>query len=129
MVITSWHITSRKRMGMPLTSKKRGLSIPYTRHQKIRRHATYRHHTNLHVSRVIQATHFHFVRDYEAVKIHQGESNEFILVLEDGYSDSLVKPLGSGESQQREKGAYYKNIERKMTLKKRRVNVSNYRFF
>jgi RNA polymerase II-associated factor 1 len=53
---------------------------------------------------------FHFVRDYETVKIEQDVEKEFLLVLDDGDSDSRLK------------GAYY-NIERKMTLKKRRINT------
>jgi len=57
------------------------------------------------------ATAFHFLRDYETVKIEQEVPNEFLLVLDDG-----------GEVRRR-KGAYYKNIERKMILKKKRVNV------
>jgi RNA polymerase II-associated factor 1 len=72
------------------------------------------------------STAFHFVRDYETVKIEQEVQNEFLLVLDDG-------DRGVGEGSQvgeegadigrREKGAYYKDIERKMTLKKKRVNV------
>ncbi|KAJ7905147.1 RNA polymerase II-associated protein [Mycena leptocephala] len=56
-----------------------------------------------------EETIFHFVRDYETVK--------FMLVIEDeGDADAdaaTPKP----------KGAYYKNIERKMLLKKKRVNA------
>lgn len=52
---------------------------------------------------------FHWVRDYETVKIEQDVPNEFLLVLDDGT--------------QHGKGAYYKNIERKMILKKKRANV------
>lgn len=58
------------------------------------------------------ATAFHFVRDYETVKVEQEVPNEFLLVLDDGMDES-----------KRGKGAYYKNIERKMQLKKKRVNV------
>ena len=45
--------------------------------------------------------------------------NEFLLVLYDGDDGDAVtgKPP-------REKGAYYKNIERKMHLKKKRANVT-----
>lgn len=60
------------------------------------------------------ATAFHFVRDYETVKVEQEVPNEFLLVLDDGTDDPGDK---------RGKGAYYKNIERKMLLKKKRVNV------
>lgn len=45
--------------------------------------------------------------------------NEFLLVIDNG--DTQPNVASSGE--QRVKGAYYKNIERKMTLKKRRTNV------
>ena len=57
---------------------------------------------------------FHFVRDYETVKVEQEVPNEFLLVLDEG-SDEF--------DNKRPKGAYYKNIERKMLLKKKRVNV------
>ena len=72
-----------------------------------------------------QPTTFHFVRDYEVVKVEQEVPNEFLLVLDDGVTD--IKDFApDGEimpSQPRAKGAYYKNIERKMLLKKKRVNV------
>lgn len=51
--------------------------------------------------------------------------NEFLLVIDDGdakledVKDEDVKP-----QKPRVKGAYYKNIERKMLLKKKRQNVS-----
>ncbi|KAJ6565977.1 RNA polymerase II-associated [Mycena sp. CBHHK59/15] len=51
-----------------------------------------------------EETIFHFVRDYETVKVEQEVPNEFLLVLSDD-------------------GAFYKNIERKMLLKKKRVNA------
>jgi hypothetical protein len=60
------------------------------------------------------------VRDYETVKIEQEVPNEFLLVIDDGDTQSNV----SGGGEERAKGAYYKNIERKMTLKKKRTNVS-----
>lgn len=53
------------------------------------------------------------MRDYETVKVEQEVPNEFLLVLDDGMSADSP----------RAKGAYYKNIERKMLLKKKRVNV------
>ncbi|PPQ90767.1 hypothetical protein CVT25_010156 [Psilocybe cyanescens] len=66
-----------------------------------------------------EETAFHFVRDYETVKVEQEVPNEFLLVLYDGDD-----PLESDNNQPRkEKGAYYKNIERKMLLKKKRVNA------
>lgn len=68
----------------------------------------------------MQETTFHFVRDYETVKVEQEVPNEFLLVLYDGDD-----PLEADHDQPlKEKGAYYKNIERKMLLKKKRVNVS-----
>ncbi|KAJ7696458.1 RNA polymerase II-associated [Mycena rosella] len=57
-----------------------------------------------------EETIFHFVRDYETVKVEQEVPNEFMLVIE-----------AAGEM--RPKGAYYKNIERKMLLKKKRVHA------
>lgn len=53
---------------------------------------------------------FHFVRDYETVKVEQEVPNEFLLLFDD-------------ESQPPTAG--YKNIERKIILKKKRVNVSS----
>ena len=71
-----------------------------------------------------QETVFQFVRDYETVKVEQEVPNEFLLVLHDGdrtdndFVNGLDKP-----STPRQRGAYYKNIERKMLLKKKRANV------
>ncbi|KAH7885866.1 RNA polymerase II-associated [Phlebopus sp. FC_14] len=65
-----------------------------------------------------KATAFHFVRDYETVKIEQEVPNEFLLVIDDGDT----RPSASSSGEERGKGAYYKNIERKMTLKKKRTN-------
>ncbi|KAJ7504164.1 RNA polymerase II-associated protein [Mycena galericulata] len=62
-----------------------------------------------------EETIFHFVRDYETVKVEQEVPNEFMLVIEDGADADAPIP--------RAKGAYYKNIERKMLLKKKRVNA------
>ena len=64
-----------------------------------------------------QPTAFHFVRDYETVKVEQEVPNEFLLVLDEGGDEVDAKGVP------RPKGAYYKNIERKMLLKKKRVNV------
>jgi len=70
----------------------------------------------------MQETTFHFVRDYETVKVEQEVPNEFLLVLYDGDPED---PLDSDPTRaHKERGAYYKNIERKMHLKKKRVNVS-----
>lgn len=67
-----------------------------------------------------ESTYFHFVRDYETVKVEQEVPNEFLLVLDEG-TDEFETDLRGGAP--RPKGAYYKNIERKMLLKKKRVNV------
>jgi RNA polymerase II-associated factor 1 len=67
-----------------------------------------------------QTTAFRLWRDFETVKIEQEVPNEFLLVIDNG--DTQPNVSGSGE--ERPKGAYYKNIERKMTLKKRRTNVN-----
>lgn len=68
----------------------------------------------------VEETIFSFVRDYETVKIEQEVPNEFLLVLDDGEEDD--SPFGDTPNR-RGKGAYYKNLERKIMLKKRRVNV------
>lgn len=59
-----------------------------------------------------QETLFNFIRDYETVKVEQELQNEYHLVLDDGLDGT------------RPKGAYYKDIERKMVLKKKRQHVS-----
>lgn len=64
-----------------------------------------------------QPTVFHFVRDYDTVKIEQDVSNEFLLVVDDGDVGIKTSP------HRRAKGAYYKSIERKINLKKKRVTV------
>ncbi|KIM90575.1 hypothetical protein PILCRDRAFT_47121, partial [Piloderma croceum F 1598] len=72
------------------------------------------------------ATVFHFVRDYETVKVEQEVPNEFLLVLDDGSTKvegDGVKVEDDSAKGKRKKGAYYKNIERKMILKKKRVNT------
>ena len=56
------------------------------------------------------------------MKVEQEVPNEFLLVLDDGDTSSANGPTPS-DALRRGKGAYYKNIERKMMLKKRRVNV------
>ncbi|KAF8967736.1 RNA polymerase II-associated protein [Flammula alnicola] len=71
-----------------------------------------------------EETTFHFVRDYETVKVEQEVPNEFLLVMYDGDPPLDIDDLESDRKQpRREKGAYYKNIERKMHLKKKRVNI------
>lgn len=72
---------------------------------------------------------FQFVRDYETVKVEQEVPNEFLLVLHEGEGPKSLEELMASGGQlggpPREKAAYYKNIERKMTLKKKRANVSS----
>jgi RNA polymerase II-associated factor 1 len=74
----------------------------------------------------LQPTAFHFVRDYETVKVEHDVLNEFLLVFDDGISDqdTMAADTSHRTAQRRGRGAYYKNIERKMLLKKKRVNVS-----
>ncbi len=57
------------------------------------------------------------MRDYEVVKVEQEVPNEILLVFDDGDSDS------SASYDTRRAGAYYKFIERKMLLKKKRTEV------
>ena len=57
--------------------------------------------------------------------MEQEVPNELLLVLDDGDVD-FKESIPESEvmpSRPRSKGAYYKNIERKMLLKKKRVNV------
>ena len=61
------------------------------------------------------------MRDYETVKVEQEVPNEFLLVIHDGDEEEDV--FETSNRPKKEKGAYYKNIERKMLLKKRRANV------
>lgn len=63
---------------------------------------------------------FHFVRDYETVKIEQDISNEYVLVFQGGEAgeEELFE-----DTEKRPKAAYYKNLERKINLKKKRINV------
>ncbi|KZT07427.1 uncharacterized protein LAESUDRAFT_724896 [Laetiporus sulphureus 93-53] len=71
-----------------------------------------------------EPTPFHFVRDYETVKVEQEVPNEFLLVVDDGAG--ALGEAGADDTKpkkHRPKGAYYKNIERKMLLKKKRVNA------
>ncbi|KAG6902582.1 hypothetical protein C0995_014589 [Termitomyces sp. Mi166 len=73
-----------------------------------------------------EETLFTFVRDYETVKVEQEVPNEFLLVLNDGDPPESFGDLANGvehKAPQKSKGAYYKNIERKMTLKKKRANI------
>ncbi|ESK97873.1 rna polymerase ii-associated protein [Moniliophthora roreri MCA 2997] len=65
---------------------------------------------------------FRFVRDYETIKVEQDVSNEFLLVIDDGAKDESDDVFDDDDRpRHRVKGAYYKNIERKMTLKKKRA--------
>lgn len=68
-----------------------------------------------------QYTTFQFIRDYETVKIEQDIANEFVLVFE---NEDEIEAGADLFTEKRPKAAYYKNIERKINLKKKRVNVS-----
>ncbi|KAJ3772663.1 RNA polymerase II-associated protein [Lentinula raphanica] len=71
-----------------------------------------------------EPTVFKFIRDYETVKVEQEVPNEFLLVFEDGGSTSTFEDVFNDQkSAPRPRGAYYKNIERKMLLKKKRANA------
>ncbi|KAJ7580215.1 RNA polymerase II-associated protein [Mycena floridula] len=75
-----------------------------------------------------EETVFRFVRDYETVKVEQEVPNEFLIVIDEGPPKHEVKDegqsgVGATPASTRAKGAYYKNIERKMMLKKKRVNA------
>ncbi|KAJ7066407.1 RNA polymerase II-associated protein [Mycena amicta] len=63
-----------------------------------------------------EETLFNFVRDYETVKVEQEVPNEFMLIIEE-------EPDMFDGARKRARGAYYKNIERKILLKKKRVNA------
>ena len=63
------------------------------------------------------------MRDYETVKVEQEVPNEFLLVLYDGDPPGAIDDSLEDKPSHREKGAFYKNIERKMHLKKKRANV------
>ncbi|KAM5544262.1 hypothetical protein V8D89_001922 [Ganoderma adspersum] len=67
-----------------------------------------------------EPTYFHFVRDYETFKVKQQMPNEFLLVLDEGTDEFETDVRGGALPPKR---AYYKNIERKMLLKKKRVNT------
>ncbi|KAH9967541.1 RNA polymerase II-associated [Russula dissimulans] len=67
-----------------------------------------------------EATEFHFVRDYEVVKVEQEVPNEFLIVFDDGEASSPTTN-GLRDDETRRAGAYYKVIERKMLLKKKRT--------
>ncbi|KAJ8518304.1 hypothetical protein ONZ45_g4616 [Pleurotus djamor] len=69
-----------------------------------------------------EETVFHWARDYETVKIEQEVPNEFLLVIDDGSQDDPLEDL-KPQQLRRSKAAYYKNIERKMILKKKRANM------
>lgn len=69
-----------------------------------------------------QETVFQFVRDYETVKVEQEVPNEFLLVLYDEDPLDEDEDVDQKKQPRRAKGAYYKTIERKMQLKKKRAN-------
>ncbi|KIK61655.1 hypothetical protein GYMLUDRAFT_58718 [Collybiopsis luxurians FD-317 M1] len=74
-----------------------------------------------------EPTVFKFIRDYETIKVEQEVSNEYLVVFENGGSSSTFDVFKDEEDDKkaiiRPKGAYYKNIERKMILKKKRANA------
>jgi RNA polymerase II-associated factor 1 len=62
------------------------------------------------------------VRDYEVVKVEQEVPNEFLLVFDE--NEHIDDGGGAGtDADSRRPGAYYKLIERKMLLKKKRTEV------
>ena len=67
------------------------------------------------------------MRDYEVVKVEQEVPNEFLLVFDDesehGASTIVGDGDGGGGEGSARPGAYYKLIERKMLLKKKRTEV------
>ena len=71
-------------------------------------------------------TEFKFIRDYEAVKIEAEVNNEFLLVFDEGGEVEVPAPPNGSLVEVRGPGAYYKGIERKMLLKKKRVDVSSF---
>ncbi|KAI0070806.1 hypothetical protein K474DRAFT_1687312 [Panus rudis PR-1116 ss-1] len=75
-----------------------------------------------------EATNFYWVRDYEVVKVEQEVPNEFLLTLYDGDDEAKEEDMFDEAPRRpkapKAKGAYYKNIERKMLLKKKRANAA-----
>jgi RNA polymerase II-associated factor 1 len=69
------------------------------------------------------------VRDYEVVKVEQEVPNEFLLVFDEGDSTLSTTTNGLNDDETRRAGAYYKMIERKMLLKKKRTEVRCHRIF
>jgi RNA polymerase II-associated factor 1 len=63
------------------------------------------------------------VRDYEVVKVEQEVPNEFLLVFDDSEHRAIDDGDGDTGADARRAGAYYKLIERKMLLKKKRTEV------
>ncbi len=54
--------------------------------------------------------------------MEQEVPNEFLLVIDDG-DEGVKSEVDTKPLERRPKGVYYKNIERKMLLKKKRINV------
>jgi RNA polymerase II-associated factor 1 len=85
-----------------------------------------------------ETTDFEFQRDYESAKIENDISNEFLVVIDDGPTlNADGTPVLTGHTgasngvngtsevhEGRQKGAYYKAVERKIVLKKKPVIVS-----
>jgi hypothetical protein len=66
------------------------------------------------------------VRNYEVVKVEQDVPNEFLLVFDNSEVAALPTTSNDGlvkDGETRHPGAYYKLIERKMLLKKKRPEV------
>ena len=63
------------------------------------------------------------MRDYEVVKVEQEVPNEFLLVFDDSEHGAVDDGDGDTGADARRAGAYYKLIERKMLLKKKRTEV------
>ncbi|KZV63190.1 Paf1-domain-containing protein [Peniophora sp. CONT] len=69
-----------------------------------------------------EGTRFEFKRDYEAVKIEADVNNEFLLVFDEGGEVEVPAPPNGSTVEVRGRGAYFKGIERKMLLKKKRAD-------
>ncbi|KAG8802358.1 hypothetical protein FRC17_006429 [Serendipita sp. 399] len=68
---------------------------------------------------------FDLVRDYET-KQGGNEGSELALLFDNGYLPPHVDAVGSSkQGDQRPKGVYYKNVSRRHTLKKRRVDPND----
>ena len=125
MAITSSRIISRKTTTLQNNSKILEQTLAVLNLCKRKKRWAHvlpsRAHFNLRFHQ--QATEFHFVRDYEVVKVEQEVPNEFLLVFDDGEMSLSATTNGLKDGDTRRPGAYYKLIERKMLLKKKRTEV------